>query len=375
MIRDDLARDFMLDFLEHHAPVMVLWFDDEGSLTGFNEFARSCLRIPPEPTCWTELFVFPGQVPPWELLYTSSQGQMLSVNSPSGLPQSYLFHFCRHEHGILALARPDIKEMEQLHHTMLSLSNEVSNLNRELHRKNADLNKLNRLKNQFLAMAAHDLRKPTGAIMSYGEFLRDEVSHDLNEEHRHFLEVIHRSACRMRDMIDDFLDVAIIESGTFELRRVPVDLSRLVAHTIAMVKPAAERHGTRIKLEIPEGLPTVDIDESKMEQVLLNLIGNSIEHGPEGTHIRVRAEVGERKVILEVEDDGPGIPAERRPSLFEMSQRRGEKKTTGERSSGIGLVIVKKIVEAHGGKIEVHSEAGQGTRFRINLPLTEGTVP
>ncbi len=253
------------------------------------------------------------------------------------------------------------------------LNNELVNLHRELARKSAELERVNRLKNQFLGMVSHDLRKPVGATIAYSEMLMDELGEGLGEEHRHFIEVVNRSGWRMRQLIDDFLDVALIEAGRFDLERRAVQLRSLVDDALAMIRPSAERHEVEVEVDVPEDMEPLWADPPKLEQVVLNLVGNAVEHCGPGTVVRIRARSDEGSATLSIADDGPGMPPEQLDVLFLLGGRRSSKhKHTGDRSTGLGLVIVKRLVEAHGGTIRVESEVGRGTTFTIQLPRALG---
>lgn len=249
------------------------------------------------------------------------------------------------------------------------LNNELVDLHRELARKNAQLERLNRLKNQFLGMVSHDLRKPVGATISYSEMLLEELASADVEEQRHFLQVINRSGWRMRQLIDDFLDVALIEEGRFDVDLRPTSLQRLIEETLVVVAPSADRHDVEIEVDLPESLGPVWLDAPKFEQVVLNLVSNAVEHCGPGTHVLIQGRTDELGTRLLITDDGPGMPPEQLEGLFLLSGRRSSKpKHTGDRSTGLGLVIVSRLVEAHGGTIQVQSQVGRGTTFTIRLP-------
>jgi len=365
----------LLSFLEEEAPVLRLVFLHDGTLVEANAYACTVLGCQPGWSKATDVFVQFDDGLGWKRPLDLERPVLMTLNGVDGMPRSYTISAHRLDDQILILGRPDVEELEALRVQLVQLSNEVGNLNRDLHKKNVELERLNQLKNQFLGMAAHDLRKPVGAVMAYSEFLVDEVGDTLDEEHRRFLEVIARSGGRMRRLIDDFLDVAVIESGWIELEREPVELTDLMEAALRVVEVNAKRRGVSVRVEIPTNLPAVRVDGPKLEQVLMNLVDNSIEHCGAGTRVRISAAHDEGGLTLKLADDGPGIPAERLDTLFELTGERGGSKASGEKSLGLGLVIVKKLVEAHGGRIRVHSELGVGTEFTIEIPVdtkTEG---
>jgi len=362
--------ELLLQFVAEQAPVLLLRFDRAGSLLWANSYAQAALGVAPGQQVAGEVFICFGRPFAWDAMVPSDRWSLASLNSADGGPRSYLVK--RHElpEGVLVLGYPDVEELEQLRMQLVQLSNEVGNLNREIQQRNAELRRLNELKNQFLGMAAHDLRKPTGAVMAYSEFLVDEAADALSEEHRGFLQVIQRASGTMRRLIDDFLDVAVIEGGRIELELRPTDLGSVIHAALALIEPAAARHQVSVLVELPDDLPQLPLDAPKMEQVVLNLVGNAVEHCGPGTRVSVRARAGAEIMTLEVADDGPGIPAQRLEQLFVLTGTHGARKASGERSLGLGLVIVSKLVQAHGGSVRVHSDPSQGTTFLIELPLT-----
>ncbi len=248
------------------------------------------------------------------------------------------------------------------------LNNELVAMQRELAKKNAQLERLNEQKNQFLGMAAHDLRNPLHVILSFSEFLLDEIGGDLEEDYRELLETIQTSSLFMTRLINDLLDVAKIESGKLELHRQPTDLVALVKRNVDRNRLIASNKEIDLRLTT-EPLPTMDIDPDKIDQVLNNLISNAIKYSHPHTRVDVRLQQKNQRVVLSVQDQGQGIPAEEIDRLFQPFQKTSVRSIAGEKSTGLGLVIVKRIVKGHGGKIWVESEVGKGSTFFVSLPL------
>ncbi len=264
-----------------------------------------------------------------------------------------------------------VERSNSLYEKITRLNNQLVAMQRELARKNAELERLNQQKNQFLGIAAHDLRNPLSAIMSYSEFLLADLDDQLDEEQVEFLDVIHSSSEFMSQLINDLLDVAKIESGKLDLKLQPTDLAELVDSNVTLNRRLARDKEIELRLAL-EDVPTVLVDPAKIEQVLNNLISNAIKYSPSGTVVDVRLSRQGDQVQLSVQDRGQGIPSEEMDKLFKPFSRTSVQTTGGETSTGLGLVIVKKIVDGHGGQINVESEVGEGTTFHVRLPLQHG---
>jgi signal transduction histidine kinase len=260
------------------------------------------------------------------------------------------------------------KPDDLLYDKMSSLNNELVAMQRELTRKNAELERLNEQKNQFLGMAAHDLRNPLHAILSYSDFLLEDAGDVLSEEEIEFLSIIQSSTKFMAALVNDLLDVAKIESGKLDLSMRPTDLSALVEDNVALNRPLARNKHIELALSVEE-LPSIRVDPRKIEQVLNNLISNAMKYSPSGTTVDVRLYQADGQALFEVEDRGEGIPEGERDTLFKPFGTTSVRGTAGEKSTGLGLVIVKRIVEGHGGEINVESELGEGSTFTVLLPL------
>ncbi len=253
------------------------------------------------------------------------------------------------------------------------LNNELANLQREVTKKNVELEKLNEEKNRFLGIAAHDLRNPLNAIQMYSEFLLDEAADALNQEQMGFVSIIHSSSRFMLELVNDLLDVAKIESGKLELELSNTDLVRLIERNVVLNSAMASKKQIELHFEHDDYVPNVQIDTSKIEQVLNNLITNALKFSSSGSVINVNLVRTDNEVILSVKDQGQGIPSDDLDKLFKPFQRTSVKTTGGEESTGLGLAIVRKIVLGHKGRVWVESEVGRGTTFYVALPLSPAT--
>jgi len=258
-----------------------------------------------------------------------------------------------------------------LYEDLSRVNNELANLQREMVKKNVELEKLNAEKNRFLGMAAHDLRNPLGIILSYSEFLETEAADVLNEEQREFVATIKNTSEFMLKMVTDLLDVTAIEAGHLKLDSHAADLVELVRRNVTLNRVLAAKKDISIDFDIPDAFPKLAFDAGKIEQVLNNLMTNAIKFSHRGTKVRVSLNHSSTFATIAVQDQGQGMPAADLPKLFQPFSKTSVLSTAGEKSTGLGLAIVRRIIEGHHGRIWVESEVGKGSTFYFTLPITE----
>lgn len=251
---------------------------------------------------------------------------------------------------------------------MSRLNNELINIQRELTKKNIELDQLNNLKNQFLGMAAHDLRNPLGNIINYSEFLEEE-SEAMNDEQIHFVRQIKSLSWFMHNLINDLLDVSSIEAGNVNLKFETVELASLIQRNINLNRNFAEKKNIKVHFAKPNEDLSLNIDNNKIEQVVTNLISNAIKYSNPNSLVFIVLKKLENEALCSVRDNGLGIPEQELELLFKPFQKTSVKSTAGEKSTGLGLYICKRIVEAHHGKIWAESKVGEGSVFYFSLPL------
>ena len=267
-------------------------------------------------------------------------------------------------------ARPSRRSADEpLFEEFTRLNNELAHAQRELAKQNAALAALNEQKNRLLGMAAHDLRNPLGVIMSYARFLNRMAGAKLDEKERQFVAQIEKSSQFMLRLLEDLLDVSQIESGKLILAKAPTDLVALMRNNIELNRVLAGAKNIVIELDLPDALAPVDIDATKIEQVLNNLVSNALMYSHPGTTVRVALAAGTDDVTVSVRDQGQGIPEAELGKLFQAFSKITVKSTGGEKSTGLGLAITRRIVEGHGGRIVVASRVGEGSTFSFSLPL------
>lgn len=228
---------------------------------------------------------------------------------------------------------------------------------------------LNELRNKFLGIAAHDLRHPLGVIQKYAEILLDGILGEMPGAQREILQRMARVSDNALRLVNDILDVSAIESGQLKLKLQPVELTAFLQNLCEAQRILVQAKKIELVSQIPEHLPTLNIDPDRISQVLSNFISNAVKFSLPHTVITVRAEKTPKDVQIMVEDQGPGIPQEELPLIFKDFGRTSVQPTGGEKSSGLGLAIAKRMAEAHAGRLEVRSQVGAGSAFSLFLPL------
>lgn len=241
-----------------------------------------------------------------------------------------------------------------------------------LKRQQDELRTLNETKNRFLGTAAHDLRNPLSSIRGLTELMLEGATGEFTEEQKEMLSMVFDTSDHMLALVNDLLDVAVIESGKFDLDRESIDLVRLVTDRLRLMKPGANKKDITIHTEFAD-VPACPLDPQRVVQVFDNLFTNAVKFSPKNSNVYVRILEKESGIFLEVEDEGPGISVEGQKRLFGAFERLGTKTTGGETSTGLGLSIVNRIMKAHGGEVQVKSEVDKGTKMMAVFPLT-GTI-
>ena len=226
------------------------------------------------------------------------------------------------------------------------------------------LKELDRIKSEFVSTVSHDLRSPLTAVMGYVELL-DRVG-PINEQQRIFIQRVQVSLQNITSLINELLDLGKIEAG-FDTYRELVDFGALVRFVADELRLKAEEKTQRLNITIEPNLPTLLASPPRLQQVTENLIGNAIKYTPVGGRVDVHVFQEEQQVILQVSDNGPGIPPADQPYIFDKFYRASNVPDDVP-GSGLGLAIVKSIVEAHDGRVWVESFPGEGTTFTVVLP-------
>ena len=225
-----------------------------------------------------------------------------------------------------------------------------------------------RLKDEFLAVLSHELRTPLNAIVGYARLLRGNVLH--GEKAARGLETLDRNAMALTQIVEDVLDISRIVSGKIRLDVQPVELSLVVHNAIATVQPAANARGVRLQTIVDPRVGPVSGDPDRLQQVVWNLLSNAVKFTPKNGRVHVRVERVNSHIEIVVSDTGIGIRSDFLPFVFERFRQADAGTTRKTGGLGLGLSIVRHIVEMHGGTVNVSSDGeGQGSTFRVRLPL------
>jgi signal transduction histidine kinase len=255
------------------------------------------------------------------------------------------------------------------HQVPVRTSDEIGELAQSFNRMSADLAHSNQLRRQMTADIAHDLRTPLSVITGYSEALADGKLPGTAET----FEAMHIQAKHLNRLIEDLRTLSLADAGQLSLMRRPVEPRGLLEHTALAYLPVAESRGVSLTVE-GEDAPPVMVDPDRLLQVLGNLVSNALRHTREGGRVALSTARANGEVLLRVQDDGPGIPAEDLPYIFDRFYR-GDKARSDDGASGLGLAIARSLVEAHGGRISAENAATGGALFTIQLPLDSSLTP
>ncbi len=257
------------------------------------------------------------------------------------------------------IARTVEERTTELHHTIQESALRQAELDQA--------RELDRLKTNFVGAVSHDLRTPLTSIMGYAEFLEDEIGGELSGQQLEFVRQIHKGARRLEYLLNDLLDFARLDAGTFKLTLGSTDLQGKLQEVAESLKPQVEEARLTLWVSAPETPLVALMDAQRIERVLINLLTNAIKFTPPGGMIRLSARLDGDRLVCEVQDTGEGIAPVDVPKLFRhFSQLKSGEKRGG---TGLGLSICKAIIEAHGGAIGVRSTLGHGSTFWFSLPV------
>ena len=269
----------------------------------------------------------------------------------------------------LAVALQNSMRFEEISRFNETLQAEVRDATAQLRESNAKLQKLDRAKDEFMSMASHQLRTPLSSMKGYLSMALEGDEGELSSGQRRLVQEAYASTQRMVYLVGDFLNVSRLQTGHFTIEPSPTRLDTLVREEIEQLEPAAKARDLRLKSLVPHELPEVNIDESKVRQVVMNFIDNAIFYSKPGGVIEISLLKTAHGITFTVKDHGIGVPQKEQHLLFTKFFRATNARRARPDGTGVGLFIAKKVVVAHGGTIIFQSELRKGSTFGFRLPL------
>jgi two-component system sensor histidine kinase MtrB len=237
----------------------------------------------------------------------------------------------------------------------------------ELQRQSGERDRLDRMKDEFVLTASHELRSPLTSVQGFAELLMLERE-QLSPKQAETVEIIIDNTRHLVRLLNDLLDLARSDAGRLTIKPVPTDAAALVEDAVRTMRGQTEAAGQSLSASVEDDLPPVLVDPDRIRQVLVNLLTNAHDYSPERASIRVEASHEDTEVQISVTDDGPGIPPDQLDHIFERFTRGDAGLTQRVGGTGLGLAISKSLVELHGGTIAAASDPGQGSTFSMRLP-------
>jgi signal transduction histidine kinase len=229
-----------------------------------------------------------------------------------------------------------------------------------------------KVKSEFLANMSHELRTPLNAIIGFSDTMRSRLFGPMHARYEEYAGLIHDSGQHLLSLITDILDLSKIEAGKFILDPRPVDLGETVATCLEMTRLRAEETGIALTAHVPDDLPMLIADPRSVKQILLNLLSNAVKFTPKGGAVSLSARAREGRLLLAVRDTGIGIPGKTLARIGLAFEQADNDPMRAREGTGLGLALVKSLVEQHGGRVQIESREGFGTTVSVELPLVCG---
>ena len=364
-----LLADALVKHMLAHSRSLLLFFDDAGTII---LASRSIENLVGHSLVGADikdvLLDFNDTLDSIRKCDVFKDGQLLHISTFDRGPLSFIFRGYTSPGRCILIGEEDYAELERSRAGLSSLNLEMHDMSRELYRKNARLQQLSVEKNQLLGMAAHDLRNPLSAIVAFAQILKMDTNNPLHAQHAEMVDAIIESSSIMLSIVEDTLNLTALESGKMELRLTNIDVSELFHRCLASNSLLAEKKRIAIIESVTGTNPIVLCDTAKITQVLDNLVSNAIKFSGPDSSVNVNLRLEPDSYVITVRDEGSGIPLREQKTIFIPFHKGSVQPTGGESSTGLGLSIIKRIVEGHGGSIALESTVGVGSTFTITLP-------
>jgi len=291
-----------------------------------------------------------------------------------GVPHDYLVSAVVCDEGVLVVAERSIGDVDAVNAELVALNEELVQVQRALRRRSGELAdqnerllELDRLKDEFVSLISHEFRTPLTSMHGYLDLLREDDD-SFTAKQKEFLQVLDRNTQRLLRLVNDLLFVAQLDAGQLQLAAEAVEPAALARECVEAIRPLAAAKAIEVGFAA-EQVPRVVADRGRIVQLLDNLLTNAVKFTPSGGRVHVGVSLAADRVVVQVADTGIGIPDSERDQVFERFFRTERASRRAIPGSGLGLVVVKSIVEAHGGTIAVAGSGDSGTTFRVELPV------
>lgn len=276
--------------------------------------------------------------------------------------------------GELAIAIKNAQSMEEVNELNTELQQRIEAATQELRMSNQQLQRLDEAKNEFISMASHQLRTPLTSIKGYLDMLLQGDLGPVRPTQKAVLREAFSSSERMVQLINDFLSISRLQTGTFTMNRQLASLSDIVRSEVALLKVVAKQRNIVLSVHIDEDVPTLDIDAEKLRQVIMNMIDNAIFYSKERTTVKVSLCCDTHEVVFTVEDQGIGVPKAEQSGVFGKFFRASNARKRRPDGTGVGLFLARKVVLEHGGSMIFTSKENKGSTFGFRLPLDQPRI-
>jgi len=271
----------------------------------------------------------------------------------------------------LSVAVQNALRFEEIQQFNITLQEKVDQATKQLRHANQRLKELDQTKDEFISMASHQLRTPLTSIKGYLSMILEGDVGAVKKDQRKMIKQAFDSAEQMVFLIADLLNVSRLQSGKFVIENKPTDMAKLVSSEVERLKETAKNHGVTLDCEISDKFPTLNVDENKLRQVIMNFIDNAIYYTPSGGSIGVKLQASEHDVTYTVTDTGLGVPAAVQHKLFSKFYRADNARKMRPDGTGLGLFMARKVIIAQGGAIIFKSTEGKGSTFGFSFPLKQ----
>lgn len=269
----------------------------------------------------------------------------------------------------LNIAVQNALSIEEVRDLNANLQHRVDSATKELRASNAQLQKLDKIKDEFVSIASHQLRTPLTSVKGYISMVLEGDAGEINDNQRKLLDEAFNSSERMVHLIGDFLNVSRLQTGKFVIDKTPTDLAKVVQQEVDGLQPSAMVRNMKLVFKCDKNIPIVNLDEGKFRQVIMNFADNAIYYSRENSTINVNLSIEGNDIVYTVKDKGIGVPENERAQLFTKFYRASNAKKQRPDGTGVGIFLAKKIVDAHGGQIIFESVEGKGSTFGFRIPI------